>query len=165
MAARVVVRRDEGSDGARIRRGGRPSALLKALGLAFVLIGLADVALLWFPTRFESVAWEFHTLSQTLSGLPMAVLGLGLLSYGMVRAPTRAGRLGLSAVLLIAALALIGAAALYATVVPSIVSQTPPEAMLGVRRAVIKDGVGAVVYPILLLYMAVRVWRSAPEGG
>jgi hypothetical protein len=132
------------------------------LGAAFVVVGLVDLVLLWIPVRLDSVAWEFATVGRTFDGLPMPVLGLGLIAYGAARHP----RFGTGAmrsfawVLATGALALIALGVLFATLAPAVISQTPAEAVEGLRRNVIRHAVQSVVYPTTLIALAVFAWRS-----
>ena len=130
------------------------------LAITFLVVGLTDVLLLWLPPRFDSVPWEFATLSQTLDSMPMIALGLVLLAYGVLsdselslgKAKVLAGALGLGAVLMLTM------GAFYATVVPHVLRSTPPEAMEGLRRALVKGSVQLFAYLILFGLVAVNIW-------
>lgn len=133
------------------------------LGTAFLIVGLVDLVLLWIPIRMDSVAWEFATVGRTLDGVPMPALGGGLLAYGACRHPrlglhSLRGFAGLFAILTLLSIAV---AVLFATVAPAVLSQTPPEALDGARRGVIRHSVQAAIYPLTFCGLAVLLWRSA----
>ena len=52
--------------------------LLGWVGLVFLVIGLLDLGLGWYPPRFGSAEWEFGTITRTLDSLPISVLGLAM---------------------------------------------------------------------------------------
>lgn len=141
------------------------ATLLAALGAAFLLVGLVDLALLWWPLRFESSAWEFATLSRTLGSVPMSGLGLGLLAYGLVRHPRSSGTwVRVFAVLfLVAAAGFVVMGGLYVTVVPDVLRDTPPEGMTGVNRALIKNSAEVVCYTIIFALIGFRMWGSVEK--
>lgn len=160
-ATQVLVTRDTRGTSSRLRSA---SALIPILlGTAFLIVGLVDLVLLWIPIRMDSVAWEFATIGRTLDGFPMPALGGGLLAYGACRHP----RLGLHSLrgfgvlFAILTLLLVALAVLFATLAPAVLSQTPPEALDGARRGVIRHSVQAAVYPITFCTLAVILWRSA----
>jgi hypothetical protein len=143
----------------------RSALLLLLLGGGFFLIGCVDSLLLWIPTRFSSVAWEFATVGRTLDGLPMPALGLGLMTYGAVRHP-RMGRSWMRAFGIlfgVSAMLLVMAAILFATSAPAVLTSTPSEAVEGVRRAVFRHGFQAVIYPVVMASIAALMWRGGRE--
>ncbi len=150
-------------------RSTRPTAalVLAIFGVAFAVVGLVDLVLLWIPTRLDTVAWEFATVGRTLEGLPMPLLGLGLLTYGLARHPkwglSRVRGMGIAFAVLAVPVAALGV--LLLTSAPAVLSQTPPGAVAGVRRAVILHAVQAVVYLLTLVAVAVALIRgSSPRN-
>jgi hypothetical protein len=67
---------------------------------------------------------------------------------------------GFGGVFSIFALALIALAVLFTTLAPAVLSQTPLEAMAGVRRAIIRHSIQALAYPIACVTLALILWRS-----
>lgn len=149
---------DPGTTGIRV---------LTVLGAAFAIVGLVDLVLLWIPPRFDNAAWEFGTLSRTFDSFPMTGLGLGLVSYGVVvQSQRRGGRVrALAIVFFTVALLLIALGILYATAVPAVLQQTPDAALVGVNRAVIKNVVEIVIYPLTLAGIAIKLWRQVERSG
>lgn len=132
------------------------------LGAAFLIVGLVDLGLLWIPVRMDSVAWEFATIGRTLDGLPMPALGIVLVAYGASRHPRLGLRSlrGFAGAFAFLALVLAVLAGLFATLAPAVLSQTPIEALEGVRRGVIRHAVQALVYPLAFLSLALILWRA-----
>lgn len=163
--ARIVVRRS--SEREQMESGREvTSSLLAILGLAFVLIGVVDLALLWIPTRFESVAWEYATVGRTLDNLPMAALGLGLVAFGVIRHPKtrRAWGRGFAVVFLVVAAVVALMSFLFVTATPAVMDQTPPQAMEGVVRSTVRYGVAAFAYVAAFTAAGVLLWRSRRPG-
>ncbi|MFQ5678389.1 MAG: hypothetical protein ACE5HP_02930 [Gemmatimonadota bacterium] len=137
-------------------------AVLAILGSAFLLVGMVDLALLWFPAHFESVSWEFATVGRTLDGLPMSALGLGLLAYGSARTskgrPLRLRLLGVG--FAVAALLVAILAGLFLTALPTVLRQDGGEVIEGIRRAAVRHGVQAVIYPISFALIARLLWKA-----
>lgn len=163
MASKKVVMGAEESGALRVRDGERVAhRLLGWLGGAFLLVGLVDLALLWYPLDFGNAAWEFATLGRTLDSVPMAGLGLGLVAFAALKSPGRLGLtvrvLGAAFVLTAVAFVLIGA--LLATAVPEVVRQTSAESMLGLNRAVLRHAAEAVCYTGVFGWVGWRIWRS-----
>ena len=54
------------------------------IGLLLMVVGLSDFLLAWYPTKFGSPEWEFATVAQTFSGLPLVSIGVaGLLGSAL----------------------------------------------------------------------------------
>ena len=139
---------------------GAATAILRALGTIFAFLGFVEVLLLWSPPQFTNAAWEFATLSRTLDGMPMVALGLALIAYAEIggSASYRRVRVHSLALGLVSILVLV-LAAMYATATPAVLANTPPEAMSGVRRAVIKATVQLAAYFVFFGYIAVSLWK------
>lgn len=127
---------------------GAASAMLKLLGSAFLVLGGAELLFLWLPLQMGNAAWEFATVSRTLDALPMVALGLGLLAYGVVTNPDsdRVAARRTYWVFAVAALVVIAMAAVYATAAPAVLQGTPPEAMDGLKRTLLKSSLQLLVY-------------------
>ena len=139
--------------------------IVMVVGLAFFVVGLVDLVLLWIPVRFQSAAWEFATVGRTLDAVPMPALGLTLVVFGSLRHSLArlswwrsAAALFTCGTVLFCALAI-----LFATSAPAILAETPPEAMAGIRRAAIRHGVQAAVYPVCFAIASAFLWKSRPE--
>ncbi len=163
MARGRVVGGGEERSGSGVREARKTGLfLLGALGASFWIVGLVDLGLLWYPFNFEQTAWEFATLSRTLDSVPMSGLGLGLLTFAVVSHPEvePAWVRAMSALFVLAAVAFAVMGLLYATAVPEVLSGTAPENVASVHKAVMKNGLEAVVYTVAFGWVGVRLWRS-----
>lgn len=143
-------------------------AIWRALGVfgaVLVSLGLLDLFMLWVPESPDSAEGIFATISTLFDHFPQVGLGLVLLLAGGVsRGRTFATRwMGILAV--IAAAGLWLAAFLYLDALPYILQvSSPPAVHVHVRNMVIKTGVQALVYPILLVLLAYRGWQATRAG-
>ena len=140
-------------------------AVLGWIGLAFIAVGGADFSLVWFPLEFGTREWEFAVVTQSFNGLPILLLGVGLL----VVASEQVGRrwwasvgYGVSGVLL---LWILGGTALWGSNVSLALSTVPEEVRIGVQKAIAKTLVQAVVYSVVLTYVLGRAWRLRGRAG
>lgn len=126
------------------------------IGLVFVLVGGVDFALAWYPPDFGNREWEFGTVTASFNGLPIVVLGLGLL----LTSSLRTGRRWLGVLTALGCFGLfawvVAAVVIYGTNVPLALSSVPPEVLTGMKKAVARTTVQSVAYPVLLAYLGLR---------
>jgi len=138
--------------------------LLGWVGFTFLIVGGSDFALTWYPMSFGNREWEFGTVTASFNGLPILVLGLGLL-YG---ASLRYGRRWWAVLTLIVSVVLmlwvVGGAVLWATNVPLALQAVPPELMVGIKKALVKTTIQSVTYPVILGFLAVRSFQAVRSG-
>ncbi len=135
-------------------------AILAPLGIAFALVGFADLALTWYPLRIGSPEWEMGTIMQTLNGLPVPALGLVLLA-ARAMAGRRAAAVTIAVVLVLCALAIAGMGALLALSVPiALKAVQVPAIHTGLMKAVAKAAVQLVAFGSLFLWVAARALRK-----
>lgn len=104
--------------------------------LAFV--GLSDFVLAWVPFRFGVPEWEFATVVQTFSGLPLVAVGLvGVLASGVARG-ARGTITVMAFVFLLLSLLLVAALGLFLLDVPLALRAAQGPALLGVQKAIVK---------------------------
>ena len=134
------------------------------IGLAFLVVGGVDFALTWFPLNLGNREWEFATVTQSFNGLPILVLGVGLLTVAADQTGRRWwGHLGLVASLLLLVWVMVGFV-LWALSV-SLALETVPESLaLGIKKAVTRTLIQACAYAALLTYVLGRSWRIAKTG-
>lgn len=130
--------------------------VLMVLGTALAIVGLTDVALLWFPARWASVDWEFGTVSAAIDGMPLATIGLGLAGTGAIARGRRSSLTVLAVVIGLMLLALVGLTLIFALDVPVVLRAVDPQLRQTVRKAMVKTGSMALVY--VALYLTLGVW-------
>lgn len=159
---KVLLAKDEGRKPPLAQEPDFGWYLLGWIGLAFTIVGGADLLLTWYPMNFGSPEWEFGTVTAALDGLPVPTLGLAmLLGVGAARGQRWLMRT-LAIVFALLAIVIVTAAILYATNIP-IALQSVPDAVVrtGLKKAIAKSTVQSVVYPAVFLWMAYKAWRHS----
>lgn len=146
----------------------RPSAawsLLLPVGLGFAAVGAADLALVWYPMGFGRAEWEFGSVTSTLNGLPVLVMGLAFLTMAALAAGRRWAARLLAVVFVLLALSVLAIAFLYATTVPVALKAVPDSTVaLGLKKAIAKTSAQAMIYPVVFLWTAVVAWRRSSSA-
>ena len=160
---RVLVREDA--------RGGRsylPPApdfgwqLLGWLGATFLIVGMLDIALAWYPFNLGNSEWEFGTISSTFDSLPVVTLGLALLLGSSVARGWKAGVRIFAGLLILAALMILAALVIYGLNLPlAFKSVQDPLLRTGLKKAVTKAIGQGVFYPAAFLIIALKALRHA----
>jgi hypothetical protein len=139
--------------------------LFIAIGSALALVGVVDLAFLWFPLQLGTAGWEFVTVSRTFTNAPMTMVGLVFIASGLMRRGTRPEtmrRVAFAFAALSFVLVLLGM--LFGLAAPAVLAQTSGEtAVLAMKRAMMKNGVEIVVYPITLVVIAAILMRGVRE--
>ncbi len=131
------------------------------VGLAFLIVGGADLVLTWFPVQFGNHEWEFGTVTAALNGLPVPILGLAAMIWAAGEGHRKwIATLSLAASVLLFLGILVGLI-LWAMGVPLALQSVPAQLGLGLKKALVKTAIQGVVYPVLLIYMIVRAGRLA----
>ena len=138
--------------------------LLGWTALAFLVVGGVDFALTWYPPDFGNREWEFGTVTASLNGLPILLLGITLL----LAASLRTGRRWWAVLSLVGSLVMLlwvaVGAVLWATNVPLALRSVPPELATGITKALTKTVVQSLVYPLLLAFLLVRSAAALRPG-
>ncbi|MBI1722498.1 MAG: hypothetical protein HYR48_01155 [Gemmatimonadetes bacterium] len=134
--------------------------LLGYLGFVFALVGGLDVALIWYPLNFGSPEWEFGTVTASLDGLPLPVMGMALvLASAVARGVRWPARI---VAILLAALAtlILAGGILYLTDVPIalLALREQPVARQGVMKALVKTSLQLTAYPAVMFWIAAKAW-------
>ena len=163
----VTVPRRVKKSATYVRRNpdGTSASLLTATGAAFAIVGLVDLALLWFPLRFGSPAWEFGTLSRTFDSLPMTGLGMAFVAFGLVRHPEwhPVWVRGAAILFALVTIGMVLLGVVYGLAAVVVVGQTPAEGLDALGRAILKNGVEIVVYSLVFGAIAVMLWRGVEK--
>lgn len=142
-------------------------SVLGWLGLVFVVTGLLDQALAWFPLRFGNPEWEFGTVSHTFDNLPLTLLGTALvLASAAQRRVGWATRAAAALCWLLAAVLLVGLVVFLLDVPVALRAVTQPALRGQLMRAIVKAVVQGVLYPTVLVAIGiagVRAMRRAPK--
>jgi hypothetical protein len=125
--------------------------LLRILGLTFIVAGGIDLALLWYPSRMGTPEFEFATIGQFVTGLPVVTMGMIALAISTVGRGPRGllMALGLVAILMVGVLAVL--TVIYATTVPLAIRSVPVDVKVGIKKSVLKMAVQSVGYGMAYL--------------
>ena len=131
-----------------------------ALGATFAFVGLADLVLAWWPVAFGSPEWEFGTVTSTMNGLPVPVMGLALLLAGALAAGRHRTASVVSGICFVLAIATVGLAILWATTLPFAFQPVANDVVrLGLVKAVAKTALQLVAYPVLFVVLGIATRR------
>ena len=136
--------------------------LFVAIGSGLAVVGLVDLAMLWYPMQLGSVGWEFAAVSRTFTNSPMTMVGLVLVAFGLIRRGTHPAMIrGAAVVFAVLSLILVAMGMLFAMSAPAVLFQTSGEAATeALKRAILKNGVEIVVYPAVLIGIAAILWHG-----
>lgn len=168
MAAQRVLVRDKAERGGRFvfrDREATSASLLMALGAAFAIVGLVDLALLWRPLALGNPVWEFGTVSGTFDNVPIGALGITLVTFGLIRHPRRSAVwLRVAAALFgVVTLGLLGLGVVYALATPAVLTQAAPQTMVVLRGTILKNVVELIAYVLAFGVMTLVAWRGAAK--
>ncbi|MGH7481503.1 MAG: hypothetical protein ACRELV_05065 [Longimicrobiales bacterium] len=144
----------------RTGRAGSALPLVVAAGLLFAVAGWTDVLLLWVPLGFGNPEWEFATTSTLFDALPLATIGVALLALAARAAESSWPRRVLAALCGLIAVALVGAAVLYALSAVVAWNAVDPGMRPLLLRSVVKTPVLAVGYITFYAWLAWWCARS-----
>lgn len=130
-------------------------------GLAFLVVGGADLVLTWFPMQFGNREWEFGSVTAALNGLPVPMLGLAAMIWAAGEGRRKWMALLSLAAAIVLLLGILGGVVLWATGIPLALQSVPAQVSMGLKKALVKTSVQGVVYPLLLIFLITRAWRAA----
>jgi hypothetical protein len=133
---------------------------LLVLGALLAVLGALDMAVLWLPTNLGAPEWGFGTVSTSFDTFPQFGLGIALLLAASVALGLRWTTRWLAIVCLLTSMLLWLAGFLYLTSLPFMFQvNAAPSVRFHVEKATAKTALQALVYPLLLLLLALRGWR------
>ena len=136
--------------------------VVAGIGLVFLLLGLLEAALTWFPLNLGDSDWEFGTTSHFFDTFPLLGLGISFLLASSIAEGRRWKARTLATFCVLLAVFMWLALALYATVLPvafKAIGNTP--ALTTIKKAGAKTAVEALIYPFALLWLAGAGWRAS----
>ncbi|MGH9888013.1 MAG: hypothetical protein ACREBE_20945 [bacterium] len=132
------------------------------LGIAFILLGLADIGLGIFPPAFGNPGWVFGTTSAVLNGFAIPTMGTYLYLGSVVVRGSRTEASALAALMLVIAVALVAFGMLHLSVTPVALDavRATPDALLAMRKGIAKAAMLDLAYIVLYVAGAARAWTS-----
>ena len=133
-------------------------ALFGWVGLLFVVVAGADIALTWVPANFGNREWEFGTITASYNAMLSVTFGMAMMLGWLAGRESPASLKVLGAALALFGLVCLSWTVLYWRTVPlalSAVAEGPVRT--GLLKAVVKTAFQGVAYPVALLLLA---WTS-----
>lgn len=135
---------------------------LGIVGLVFLGLGLANLGTVWLPLHLGDPEWEFGTTSQFFDTFPLLGIGVALLLACGVALGRRWQVRGVATLCIVIAVLMWLTLTVYATVLPmALKAVTDPVALTPIKKAAVKTGVQAFIYPFALLWLAGAGWRAS----
>jgi amino acid transporter len=134
-------------------------------GIILTLVTLANFALLWWRPQFGNAEWEFSTIGQTIDRIPLLVVSICLLVYGVLTSGSVKGARILAAFCVLLALWIIGSTVLYGMASLTALKLVPGNQIGLVRRTVAKNLFGAGMYVLLFGATGIQLWRRTRGRG
>lgn len=136
--------------------------LLGVIGGVFAVVAAADIALSWIPLNFGNAEWEFGTVTASLDGFPLLSTGLALVLGSAVVRGVRPTVMVAAVVVLVLALLVVAGGVLYARRIPTaLATVTDPVIRAGLKEAIIKTLLQAVLYSLAFVWIGIRALRHA----
>lgn len=148
---------------ARIREATKWT-LLGRFGWILGLIGLTDLLLVWYPPAFGNAGWEFATIDRSFSAVPLFTVGLAaVMVAAWARARTVQVRL-IAWLMIVAALLMAAGFVLFLLNAP-IAVQMAGDVSTGVKKAIVKTTLVAVVLTAGFLAVSISALRTLSSLG
>lgn len=133
--------------------------MLGWFGLVFLVIGVADIALVWYPLRPGNPSWEFGAVDLSFSSLPILTIGVG----AMLASALGAGDLRRAAVfgvmsLLLGLLCALGYL-VFLSDVPLALRNSPAEVLVGVKKAIFRNTLFGVTFATAYITVGIATLR------
>jgi len=163
MSAAKILVRAEGKGRAPLAPDPETGwSLLGGVGWLFTVVAAADLALAWYPIGFGNAEWEFGTATTTLEHLPLLAVGMALVFGSAVARGSKGMLKAISTLLVILALAVIGAGLLLGRNIGiATATVTDPVIRVGLNRSILQSLVQAVVYPVAFGWLGIKGWIHA----
>lgn len=138
----------------------RVLGFIRWTGFVFLLLGVTDVGLTWFPADFGNREWEFATVTASFNGMPLVLLGLLLMVVAATVEVKRiwgllVGMVGMALFGLV-----IAAVAIWATNLPLVLGAVEGVVLTSIKKAIFKTAVQGIVLPLILGAVAYQGFKT-----
>jgi hypothetical protein len=163
MGASKILVRAEGKGRASLAPAPETGwSLLGGVGWLFTVVAAADLVLAWYPAGFGNAEWEFGTATTSLEHLPLLAVGMALVFGSAVARGSKGTLKGISVLLVLLALAIIGAGLLLGrNIGAATAAVTDPIIRVGLNRSILQSLVQAVLYPVAFGWLGIKGWNHA----
>jgi hypothetical protein len=130
-------------------------------GALLMLVGLADMALVWYPLRPGNPSWEFGAVDLSFSTLPVLTIGFAALLAATVALGRLRFAMLLGVISILIALVCMGGYLLFLSDVPLALRNSPPEILFGVKKAIFRNSIFGVLFSGAYLAAGIATLRHA----
>jgi hypothetical protein len=118
-------------------------------------IGIGQLILYFFPsTGFGSPEWEYGSSAQMIGALPLPTLGVAAMLAAAFARGSRRSLIALCVLLLVLAVGVFSALALFWSVAPMAVRNTPDPAADAIRQTIARTTLSGLGFGVLYLWSA-----------
>lgn len=142
----------------------RRYAILGWIGVVLALAALSDYALALYPLGFGSPEWEAATIGSIVQGLPLLSIGVAALWVSAGAAGRRWLLITVGWGLLLFALCVFGALAVFLTDVPMGLKATRGVARIGVEKLAAKTLFLGLLFGVSYVFAGVLALRQRRAG-
>lgn len=130
-------------------------------GMLLMLVGLADMALVWYPLRPGNPSWEFGAVDLSFSTLPVFTIGFAALLAATVALGRLRFAMFLAFVSIMVALVCMGGYLLFLSDVPLAIRNSPPEILVGVKKSIFRNTIFGAFFSMAFLAAGIATFRHA----
>lgn len=128
-------------------------------GLLLLLVGVADMALVWYPLRPGNPSWEFGAVDLSFSTLPVFTIGFAALLAATIALGRLRMAMLLGVVSILVALICMGGYLLFLSDVPIALRNSPPEILVGVKKAIFRNTIFGGLFSFAYLAAGIATLR------
>ena len=128
-------------------------------GISLAIVTLANFTLLWWRPSFGNAEWEFATIGQTLDRIPLLVVSMALVVYGVLQSGSVKGARAVAVICGVFVLWIVASTVLYGMASLVAFKLVPGNQLSMVKRTVAKNLFGAAIYTLLFGVTAMQMWR------
>ena len=128
-------------------------------GWLLLIVGVMDMALVWYPLRPGNPSWEFGAVDLSFSTLPVFTIGFGTVLAATLALGRRRLATFLGLISILVALVCIGGYLLFLSDVPLALRNSPPQVLTGVKKAILRNSVFGVTFATAYLAAGIAILR------
>lgn len=128
-------------------------------GLLILIVGAADMALVWYPLRPGNPSWEFGAVDLSFSTLPLFTIGFGTFLAATLALGRPRFAMFLAVISILVGLVCVGGYLLFLSDVPLALRNSPPQVMTGVKKAIFRNSVFGVTFATAYFAAGIAVLR------
>jgi hypothetical protein len=157
-----IIASDKGTIGESMHSTDQAWRGLAWFGLMLGIVGLSDVALVFYPARWGDPGWEFAAIGMALSTFPLLIVGIAaMLAAAVARGKRTTARI-VAATSIALALLILGGFGIFQSTIPVALRVAPPELMPGIQKSIVRTAIMSLAFSTMFIgggVMAIRATR------